>query len=86
MIQIRRLGHEVNAEETCYLYRLIESVNGQPVQTLEDLIQAFEHNTAAYHVIRFEYGNKTTVLDRKAADAAHEEILQAYAIPEDRRL
>ena len=86
VVQIRRLDHEVNAEETRYLYRIIESVNGTPIHTLQELADAFEGNKADQHVIRFEQGNRTTVLDRRKADAAHEEILQQYAIPKDRRL
>ena len=86
VIQIRRLNHEVNAEETRYLYRIIESVNGKPIHTLPELVAAFEENQADQHVIQFEQGNRITVLDRKKADAAHEEILRQYAIPKDRRL
>lgn len=86
VIQIRRLDHEVNAEETRFLYRLIESVNGTDVHTLGELIAAIEGNTEDHHVIRFEQGNHYTILDRKQADAAHAEILQKYAIPKDRRL
>jgi S1-C subfamily serine protease len=85
VVQIRRLNHEVNAEETRYLYRIIESVNGKPIQTLQELAEAFEGNREDQHVIQFEQGNRTTVLDRKKADAAHEEILRQYAIPKDRR-
>ncbi len=86
VIQIRRMDHEVNAEESCYLYTLVESVNGVPVHTLEDLASAFEENTADQHVIRFQQGNCTTFLDRRKADAAHQEILDQYAIPKDRCL
>lgn len=86
VIQIRRLDHEVNAEETKFLYRLVGSVNEKAVHTLADLVDAFEGNLADQHVIRFEQGNRITVLDRRAADAAHEEILRAYAIPKDRHL
>jgi hypothetical protein len=86
VVQIRRLEHEVNAEESLFLYRLIESVNDQPVQTQQDLERAFENNQDDYHVIRFEEVGGITVLDRKAADAAHEEILKKYAISRDKRL
>ncbi|MEN7972296.1 MAG: trypsin-like peptidase domain-containing protein [Verrucomicrobiota bacterium] len=86
VVQIRRLDHEVNAEETRFLYRIIKSVNETPIRTLQDLADAFEKNKADQHVIRFEQGNRITVLDREKADAAHEEILQQYAIPKDRRL
>ena len=86
VIQIRRLDHEVNVEESQYLYSIVESVNGVPVHTLEDLAKAFEENTADQHVIQYQQGNRITVLDRKKADAAHPKILESYAIPKDRRL
>ncbi len=86
VVQIRRMEHEVNAEEAQYLYHIIESVNGKPIHKLEDLIPAFEDNEADQHLIRFKYGNRTTVLDREKANAAHKEILRQYAIPKDRRL
>lgn len=86
VIQIRQLDHEVNAEEARYLYRLVESVNGIPIRTLQDLADAIEGNKADQHVIRFEQGNRMTMLDREKADTAHEEILREYAIPRDRRL
>ena len=86
VMQIRRLNHAVNVEEGKHLYRIIESVNGQPVSTLEELAQAFESNTNRFQLIRFKYENQITVLDRAAADAANPVILKEYAIPKDRRL
>ena len=86
VIQIRRLDAETNVEEARHLYRVIESVNGQPVSTLPELVAAFEGNTNNFHVIRFKYDNRITVLDRKACDAANQQILERYAIPKDRRL
>jgi len=86
VVQIRRLDHEVNAEESLFLYRLIGSVNGRPVSTLEDLAQAIEQNRDEFHVIRFEEVNGITVLNREKSDAAHAEILEKYAISKDRRL
>lgn len=86
IMQIRRLDDTVNVEESRYLYRLIETVNDIPVNTLQELAEAFENNTKPYHTIRYAYGNRITVLDRQKADAAHEEILHKYAIPKDRNL
>ncbi len=86
VVQIRRLEHEVNAEESLFLYRLVESVNGQPVNTLADLEKAIEQNRDEFHVIHFEEINGITVLNREEADAAHEEILKKYAISKDKRL
>ncbi len=86
VVQIRRMEHEVNAEESLFTYRLVDSVNDCPVRTLTDLVQAFEGNQDEFHVIRFEQVDGITVLDRKKADVAHEDILKQYAIPKDRRL
>ncbi|MEI6892507.1 MAG: trypsin-like peptidase domain-containing protein [Pontiella sp.] len=86
VVQIRRIDHEVNAEETRYLYRLVDTVNGEKIATLQNLADAFDRNTQDQHVIHFTHGNRSTFLDRKKADAAHQEILDQYAIPMDRRL
>ncbi len=86
VIQIRRLDAETNVEEAQHLYRIIESVNGHPVGTLPELVEAFESNTNDFHAIRFKYDNRITILDRKKSDAANQQILNRYAIPKDRRL
>ena len=86
VIQIRTLDHEVNVEESQYIYSIVESVNGIPVHTLKELAKAFEENNEDQHVIRYQQGERITVLDRKKADAAHQEILDLYAIPKDRNL
>lgn len=86
VVLTRRLDHEVNAEESNYPYRMVEKVNGKKIQTLEDLAAAFENNQAEFHVIEYETINRITVLNREKANAAHQEILDMYAIPKDRRL
>ncbi len=86
VIQIRRLDAECNVEEARHLYHIIDSVNGQPVRTLPDLVDAVEGNTNRFQVIRFKYDDRITVLDRQACDAANQKILDRYAIPKDRRL
>jgi S1-C subfamily serine protease len=86
VIQIRRLDHEVNIEESCFLYRIVESINHQPISTLQDVINAFENNNAPEHIVQYKYGNYITVLDRKMAETAHGEILTQYTIPKDRNL
>ncbi len=86
IMQIRRLDHAMNAEESLYLYRIVDSVNGQKTSTLQELAAAFESGTEPQQVIRFKYGNKITVLDRQKANAAHPKILKQYGIPKDRNL
>jgi hypothetical protein len=86
VMQIRRLDHAVNAEESRFLYQIIDTVNGKEVHTLQDLATAFETCTAPQQVIHFKYGNIITVLDREKANAAHPIILKQYGIPKDRNL
>jgi len=86
VIQIRRLDDAVNAEESRFLYQIVDEVNGKKISTLKDLAEAFEQCTAPQHIIHFKYDNAITVLDRKKADAAHVKILKNYAIPKDRNL
>lgn len=86
VMQIRRLDHAVNTEEARFLYQVIETVNGEKVRTLEELIAAFESGTEKQHVIRFKYGDRVTVIDREKGDAANQEILEKYGVPEDRSL
>ena len=86
VMQIRRLDHAVNAEESRFLYQIIDTVNGQKINTLTELATALETGTSPQQVIRFKYGNTVTVLDREKADAAHPEILKQYGIPKDRNL
>lgn len=83
---LRKLNHEVNVEESTFLYRLIDTVNGQKVRTLADAVQAIEQNTNIHHVIEYQHFGRITVLDRAAADEANAEILENYAIAKDRNL
>lgn len=86
VMQIRRLDDVINVEESRFLYKVIDSVNGCKVMTLEDLISVFEAAHGDQQVIRYKYGNMISVLDRKKADAANLEILRKYGIPKDRSL
>jgi len=83
---LRRLEADVNAEESFFSYRIVDSVNGKRVETLKELADAFESDTNAWQVVRFRYGNRVVVLDRAKAEAQREEILKRYAIPKDRNL
>ena len=86
VVLLRRLDHPVNANMAWYRNLLVSRVNGKEIRGLEDVIAAIESNEAAYHEFEFEYFGRFGVMDREAADAAHEEVLERYAVPQDRRL
>jgi hypothetical protein len=86
VVLLRRLDHAVNGQMSWYLNLVVDEVNGRSIESLEELIEAIESNSASYHVFDFAYYGKLGVLDRQAAEDANEEILEIYGIPEDRRL
>jgi len=86
VVLYRRLDHAVNATVGMANHLVVASVNGREVHTLEDLVAALEGATGPYQVFEFAHVDRVTVLDRAAADAAHQEILQQYAVFQDRRL
>ncbi|MBN1672440.1 MAG: trypsin-like peptidase domain-containing protein [Kiritimatiellae bacterium] len=86
VVALRRLDHAVNVDAGCFNNSVVARVNGKEVSTLEDMIEALAANTGKHHVIEYEYYGRITVLDREAADAAHEEILRQYGVAKDRRL
>lgn len=86
VVLLRRLDHPVNANLAWYRNLIVSRVNGRPIRGLDDVIEAIETNRAPYHEFEFEYFGRFGVLEREAADAAHAEILELYAVPTDRRL
>ncbi len=86
VVLLRRLDHPVNSNMAWYRNLLVSRVNGQEIGGLEDVIAAIESNQETYHEFEFEYFGRFGVMDRAAAEAAHEEVLERYAVPQDRRL
>ena len=66
--------------------RLVHSINGIPINALEDVSRAFEHPLDGFHVVRVEGEGTPLVLDAQASSARHHAILAQYDIPEDTRL
>lgn len=86
VVLLRRLDHPANAQMAWYRNLIVERVNGQEIEGLADLVEAFEEHEGEHHLIEFGYYGRFAVLDREKADAAGEEVLERYGVPEDRRL
>lgn len=86
VLLLRRLDHAVNAALPTAGGAIVDTVNGKPVSSLEDLIAAIDGNAGKHHVIEFAHLEDVAVLDREAASAANAAILKEYAVPVDRRL
>ncbi len=86
IVLTRVLRHAVNSQMSMALPLGVESINGRPIHSLADVMEAFASNRDRFHRIEFEGDGGIEALDREKADAAHPEILRQYAIPHDRKL
>ena len=79
------LAHPVNADMRLTSRAMIDTINGKRIETLEDVIAAFEGNTKPQHIIQFISGT-VECLDNTRAELANPEILSTYGIQTARRL
>ncbi|MBI5201439.1 MAG: trypsin-like peptidase domain-containing protein [Elusimicrobia bacterium] len=83
------LPHAANAGYHEFRGIIIDEVNGRPIGSIEDLIEAFRHPEGKFHVIRTDAltdHDGRIVLDAAAAEKASAEVLATYGIPADRHL
>jgi S1-C subfamily serine protease len=86
IVLTRVLRHAVNSQMAMNLPLGVERINGRPIRSLADVVEAFGSNRGHFHRIEFEGDGGVEALDREKAEAAHPEILRQYAIPHDRKL
>ncbi len=86
VLLLRRLDHAVNGYMSWHRDLVVDRVNGHPIESLEELIEAIETNAGSSHVFEFAYYGRLGVLDREAAESANAEILEIYGISKDRNL
>ena len=86
LVQEARAGDMIfNIWELMESASMIDTINGKRIETLEDVIAAFEENTKPQHMIQFISGT-VECLDNTRAELANPEILSTYGIQTDRRL
>jgi S1-C subfamily serine protease len=86
IVLLRVLRHSVNSRMADSGPVAVEAINGRPIRSLEDVVEAFDSCEGRFDEIVFEGDAGIEALDREKAKAAHEEILQQYAISRDRKL
>jgi len=86
IVLTRVLRHSVNSQMSVSPPLAVEKINGRPVRSLRDVLDAFAANQERFHRIEFEGDAGIEALDRGRADAAQAEILRQYAIAHDHRL
>ena len=79
------LAHPANADIRLASRALVDEINGKRIESLADLIEAFDSNDKPQHLIKFASGSIES-LDKEKANQAHKDILNTYGIPTDRRL
>ncbi|MBI3554519.1 MAG: trypsin-like peptidase domain-containing protein [Elusimicrobia bacterium] len=71
-----------------YRNQVIGSVNGRPIGSMRDLIEAFRHPRGGTHVVEtdpsVDQSGFTFVLDAQRAERANEDIIKRYNLPADR--
>jgi hypothetical protein len=86
IVLTRVLRHAANSQMAVNVPVAVDKINGRPVRSLADVVEAFGSNGDRFHRLELEGDGGVEALDRERAQAAHEEILRQYAIPTDRRL
>ena len=79
------LPDPVNAHAGDFRYSLINEINGRRIQTLQDVAQAFAKREE-YYVIKTADVGPPIVLERKAVEAARENIVKRYGIALEQNL
>jgi S1-C subfamily serine protease len=86
IVLTRILRHAVNSQMSVTLPVGVDKINGRPIRSLADVVEAFGSNHERFHRIEFEGDGGLEALDREKAEAAQPQILRQYAIPHDRKL
>ena len=86
IVLTRVLRHAVNSQMALNPPVAVDKINGRPIRSLQDVVDAFATNSGRFHLLEFEGTAGIEALDREKADAAQAEILRQYAIPHDRKL
>jgi S1-C subfamily serine protease len=84
VVIIKVLASDVNNGYGDMINTRVVEANGEKIRNLEGLIRAVETDTGNPFVAFKTEHHQTIVVDRKKAEAAHDEILSAYRIAEDR--
>jgi len=81
---LKFLPADVNQGYHQIAYWIIETVNGEPVHNMRELIQRIEADDGSGFVEFASTSGSVIVLDRKEAEASHRKILDIYRIAADR--
>lgn len=64
----------------------VESINGIPIWSIDDVYKAFKQPVEDFYIIKFMGSNRILPIDAKKAQLRHQGILNKYHIPAETRL
>ncbi len=82
----RVLPAPVNQYYTDLSDQVVSSVNGRKIDSLRDLVAAFDEETGGFHIIKFAGDSPPCILDAGQLKEANARILERYQIRTDRFL
>ncbi|MGC8830637.1 MAG: PDZ domain-containing protein [Verrucomicrobiia bacterium] len=80
------LPHPINANFSIKGRALVDSINGIKIQSLADVVKAFEKPTGDFHIIKFMPHDSVECLKVAETEKVNHEILKIHDVPSDRRL
>jgi hypothetical protein len=80
------MSDEVNSYADDFANRVVETINGKKIFSLDDMQRAFSEATEGYLEIRFLGQDRPLLIDAAVAHARQASILQRYGIPAGSRL
>lgn len=83
ILLVKVLADEINLGYHDFENLVIVKVNDRKVSTMNDVVQAFEENKGAYHVIEDDTGVKI-IIRRESVEKFSKRILETYRIDSDR--
>ena len=78
------LPDQINIGYDIFKGRVVAAVNGAEINSMRDLVKAFESNGTPYHIILFEDHNAEIVLETEKLNQNTRNILKKYKIISDR--
>jgi S1-C subfamily serine protease len=78
------LPDAVNQGYTGFEDRVVSTVNGKTINSIQDLVRAIEENQDPFHVITVEAFQSKMVFAREGLDEKSQKVLDKYDVPSDR--
>jgi S1-C subfamily serine protease len=75
------LPDELTTYVSGFVRQPVESVNGVPIMSIEDLDAAFAQDLDGFWIIRFLGNNTPMIVDAEKARQRHQEILEKHEVP-----